>query len=474
MSIKRYIANSDTTITNAYKPSLASRGTGSNMGASDVLEIFSIYGQASATSSEESRVLVNFPISNITEDRTNGYIPQSGSVKFYLKMYNAIHSSTTPSEFTLVAQPVSSSWTEGFGLDMDEYKDLGVSNWVSSSVGNGWNSQGGDYLPSSSSQYFETGIENLEMDVTQQVEDWISNTITSNGFGLFLLPSEATSSISYYTKKFFSRTSEFLLWTPHIEARWNSQIEDDRGNFYVSSSLLSSENINTIYLYNYKNGKAINIPSVGTGAIYVGVYEALGASASILPTGGGVISGSNLVVTGGWTSTGTYTASFGYTGSASIVYDVWFKATDTFHTGAINVFNFDASNSATSPTYVLNINNGRQKYFSKENIRFRLFVREKDWKPTIYTVASTAIEPKIIEKSYYSLFRIQDGFEVVSYGTGSTQHTLLSFDVSGNYFDFDMSILEKGYMYGFKFAFDLQQNGQLEEQPYIFKFRVEE
>jgi hypothetical protein len=29
-------------------------------------------------------------------------------------------------------------------------------------------------------------------------------------------------------------------------------------------------------------------------------------------------------------------------------------------------------------------------------------------------------------------------------------------------------------MYGFKFAFDLQQNGQVEEQPYTFKFRVEE
>ena len=103
-----------------------------------------------------------------------------------------------------------------------------------------------------------------------------------------------------------------------------------------------------------------------------------------------------------------------------------------------------------------------------------MFVREKNWNPTIYTVASTEIEPTIIEKAYYRLFRVQDNFEVVPYGTGSAQHTLLSYDVNGNYFDFDMSILEKGYMYGFKFAFDLQQNGQVEEQPYVFKFRVEE
>ncbi len=180
------------------------------------------------------------------------------------------------------------------------------------------------------------------------------------------------------------------------------------------------------------------------------------------------------MVTGGWISTGIYTASFGYTGSSSTIYDVWFDGSTRFHTGAINTINFDASNSSTLPAYILNINNGRQKYFTDDNIRFRLFVREKDWKPTIYTVASTAIEPKIIEKIYYSLFRIQDSFNVIPYGTGSTQHTLLSFDVSGSYFDFDMSILEKGYTYGFKFAFDLQQDGQIEEQPYIFKFRVEE
>ncbi len=85
MAIKRYIANADTTITNAYKSTLTSRGTGSNMGESDVLEVFSIFGQASTSSVEKSRALINFPISTISTDRTNGDIPESGSVKFFLK-----------------------------------------------------------------------------------------------------------------------------------------------------------------------------------------------------------------------------------------------------------------------------------------------------------------------------------------------------------------------------------------------------
>ena len=46
MAIKKYIAEKDNTITNAFESNLSTRGTGSNMGASDILEVFSIYGQA--------------------------------------------------------------------------------------------------------------------------------------------------------------------------------------------------------------------------------------------------------------------------------------------------------------------------------------------------------------------------------------------------------------------------------------------
>ena len=65
MGIKRYIATADNTITNAFNSTLTTRGTGSNMGASDILEVFNIYGQTSGASgytAEESRILINFPI----------------------------------------------------------------------------------------------------------------------------------------------------------------------------------------------------------------------------------------------------------------------------------------------------------------------------------------------------------------------------------------------------------------------------
>jgi len=62
---------------------------------------------------------------------------------------------------------------------------------------------------------------------------------------------------------------------------------------------------------------------------------------------------------------------------------------------------------------------------------------------------------------------------VIPYGTGSAEHTYLSYDASGNFFDFDMKNLEKGYAYGLKLAYYNESVGDWAEQPETFKFRVE-
>ena len=135
--IRRFYAKKDNTISNAFDESLSIRATGSNMGASDVLEIFSVYGQASSSSgfsSELARVLIEFPITEISSSRVAGNIPASGSVSFYLKMFNAPHSQTVPSNFDVVVSAISQSWEEGYGIDMDHYEDKtrdGIgSNWI--------------------------------------------------------------------------------------------------------------------------------------------------------------------------------------------------------------------------------------------------------------------------------------------------------------------------------------------------------
>jgi len=135
MAILKYTASADNTIVNAFQPNLSTRGTGSNAGAADVLETFSIYGRAltptasnTSGSQELSRILLQFPITDITADRTAGRVPASGSVNFYLKVYNAETSKTVPRDFALEVLPIAQTWQEGTGLDLENYKDLTKGN----------------------------------------------------------------------------------------------------------------------------------------------------------------------------------------------------------------------------------------------------------------------------------------------------------------------------------------------------------
>ena len=63
-----------------------------------------------------------------------------------------------------------------------------------------------------------------------------------------------------------------------------------------------------------------------------------------------------------------------------------------------------------------------------------------------------------------------DGLSVIEYGTGSLNHTRLSYDVSGSYFDLDIGMLEADNSYQIKFVYLI--NGSYVEQPETFRFNV--
>ena len=117
--------------------------------------------------------------------------------------------------------------------------------------------------------------------------------------------------------------------------------------------------------------------------------------------------------------------------------------------------------------------NLRSVYSPRETARLRLHVREKDWSPTIYTKASKSIENTTIDSGSYRVFRIADELEVIPHNTGSDLATFLSFDVTGNYFDLEMALLEKDYAYGIGLAYYDGSRDSWVEQSEIFKFRVE-
>jgi hypothetical protein len=491
MGIKKYHATQDNTISNAYKNNLLIKATGSNMGAADILETFVIQGQTSASISpenaEQSRFIIQFPIDTIQEDMSSGVLPTAtGSLKFHLNIYNAPHGSSTPSDFTLELNMLSQSWTEGRGLDMDNYSDLGVSNWISASSGNGWALEGGSYhtgINTSASIYFPTGLEDITIDISEQVYKWLDST-DNDGLLLRFPDSSVSGSESLYTKMFFSRTSEFYFYQPTIEARWDSTRRDNRGNFYISSSVVpASDNLNTLYLYNIVRGQLTNIPGLEGHTLEVEIYSGstgpLGDPLSVINSDNVMTTSltAGLLVENGTTTTGIYTASFASTSSYDTVFDVWHTGSSpriNYYTGSYEPIEVETADLLYDTVYLTTITNLNSSYAKGQKPRLRVFVRDKNWKPNIYTVASSKVDTTIIDDAYYRIFRSIDNLEIIPFGTGSSNNnfTRLSYDVSGNYFELDTSYLEPGYMYGIKFAYYLQ--GEYKEQPEVFKFKIEE
>jgi len=493
MAIKRYIADTDTTITNAYKENLSTRATAANMGASDSMEVFSIWAQTSSSAAgpsvEASRTLVKFPVSFIAADRDAGNVPASGSVSFYVKFTNAEHGNTLPSNYVLSVLPVSESWDEGYGLDMD-YGDTGQASWLSATSAALWGSEGGTYHTASAAllaadatmntkniraMYTSTigddGTQNVEIDISELVEQWLDSTKANYGVGIMMSGAyeDGTLSGSFYTKKFFSRGSEFFYKRPQIEARWDSSKKDDRANFYAatnSNHLLLADRANILYLYNSVRGQLKTFEGFhASDTLDVKLYSAIGDAETPVVSAIGYPTA----------DAGIYTASITYTSATPVssLYDVWTTGSVSLHTGsAITVKTFSATAENPNPAYITAMVNLKPSYAKKENARFRLFIRKQNWSPTIYTKATQTLDSEIIDSAFYKLFRISDNFEVIPYGTGSTNHTKLSYDQSGSYFDLDMNLLETDFSYGLNFVYYL--NGKYVEQPEVFKFRVEE
>ena len=614
MSIKRYTASKDNTIANAFKANLTGRGTTGNMGSSDILEIFSIYGQASSSSLEQSRILVSVPVDEISKNRKAGEIPESGSVTFKYKMFNAAHGQTTPEKFSIVAAPLIKDWSEGSGIDMEEYSDLGSSNWVSASLNTPWITAGGDAASSSNItssavpldyvQYFDTGFEDVDLDITGLVEEWIKgndltataatatisfeekppqdhkiliyshdgdyrifqvsnatgssgktvffetgstnantatnfvnainqnlgtsmaattkatgggaeitasitqnmtgfygNTIISSslhavtgavitGFGggtgaqpyglLLRLSGSAESgaaSTSYYTKKFFGRSSHHFLKRPVIEAQWAPTILDDRSRILRSSSLSpAAENLNNIYLYNRRRNGMVDIPNTGSNLV-VQLYPSLGSSAVTLSKGGGVTAQSQTYITASRTEKGMYKAQFAYSGTETSLIDVWSSHnsngsyTQLYTGSSFAVKDENSYSHFETPSYITNITNLKSSYTTQEVATFRIYTKDKSLNPNIYTVASSNAPITIIQDGFYKIRRVSDNQEVIPYSTSSVpSYSSLSYDASGSFFDLDMSILEPNYLYEISLLY--RDGTDYIEQKEKFKFRV--
>lgn len=451
--IKRYYATKDNTITNAFRESLATDGRDANMGASDILEVFSIYGQVQDEndnySLEESRILIEFDISEIQADIDAGTL-DSGT-QFYLRLFNAEHGRTLPMNFELEVDTITADWEEGAGLDMESYNDLTYgkgSSWNEKGAGVTWTSEGGDFTGSPVTAEFDEGYEDLLVNITAFVNVWLAAPATNYGL-IVKLPATATAQTrSYYTKMFFARGTSNFFKKPVIEARWDSQTTDHRKSFLSDVS-------NNIYLYNEVRGQLTGLSPTPT----VAFYEELG--------------GTEIAATTTVTEIeeGIYKASTTLTTDASTIYDVWSVGPTEVVTGSITVLSQAPIGAPNVNDLVVSVLNKQDVHYANQTSRFYFYIREKDWSPSIYTVATSRPDSKVYDNLIYKISKVVTDEIVFDYDT-SDNATTLSYDSNGNFFDLDISMLEPNYVYEIKLALFNVMTKSYQELPFKHRFRV--
>jgi hypothetical protein len=288
MSIHRsYFDKSNTLIYNSY----------TNTGRNPIVELF--YGKVDnvAVPLGYSRYIFNIDLSSLVDKINDNKISTDclgySGLTHTLRMTNTsffdkelINDKTsqgrrraTSFDLILFRIPQNQSWDSGVGYD---YYDFGVTNlndksfsqrpanWFERTTLSGWSTNGlydntntttGSGVNFSALtivdvQHFEFGNEDIEFDMTNEINSILSGGTTDvTGYGIAFYPQvENISGLTEnYSVGFFSPHTQ-TFYEPFLETEYNDLILDDRNSFINGGT-------NNLYLYVYEDGTPINLDS---------------------------------------------------------------------------------------------------------------------------------------------------------------------------------------------------------------------
>lgn len=168
--------------------------------------------------------------------------------------------------------------TQGASTSLYEPKDKSFStrpsNWLKRTTTDYWSEPGiynnkNDGVINFSSvtivdtQHFEFGDENIEFNMTDEINGILDGTITGcTGWGIAFRPELEllTGLTENYSVGFFTRHTQ-TFYQPFLETNYNDFINDDRNNF-------TQYRENKLYLYAYVNGDYVNFDELPIVDIY--------------------------------------------------------------------------------------------------------------------------------------------------------------------------------------------------------------
>ncbi len=141
------------------------------------------------------------------------------------------------------------------------YETTTISSWSQPGIYNNTNTGTVNYsgLTIIATQHFEFGNEDVNMDMTNEINGILDGTITGvTGWGLAYLPQieNITGLTESYSVAFFSRHTQ-TFYQPYLLTTYDDLIQDDRNLFLQNQT-------NKLYLYIYQNGDFVNLDNLPT------------------------------------------------------------------------------------------------------------------------------------------------------------------------------------------------------------------
>jgi hypothetical protein len=272
MVIKTYFDKANTIVNNLNV----------NTGLNPVSELF--YGGPVGEQSY-SRLLFHFDETRIKALYTGGTFTDLTKLKHTLRLTNTASFDTgllngtmnekeRASSFDLILFTINQDWDNGVGYDYNVCDELitgdcaysnGPSNWIEAQTGIYWSGGSGVYSGSPTgitvtTQHFDKGNENIEMDITNYVNGLLTGN-TNYGLGIAYARNYeqlATTRLQYVG--FFTNNTQ-TFYEPYVETIYDNHITDDRNNFYLDKN-------NKLYLYVNLAGNPTNLDAIPTCTVY--------------------------------------------------------------------------------------------------------------------------------------------------------------------------------------------------------------
>jgi hypothetical protein len=482
------------------------RAVDSNTGQAGTVDLFKLYDEntieGESAPIELSRGLIHFDITELSRSLAAGEFDiRSSNFKCRLYMHDVYGGQTTPSNFSLVVYPLSKSFDEGIGRDIIRFEDIDVVNYITASTSLSatmWSTQGAgaggtlgnpnlDYFTQGNlndglgvltfavTQSFESGEEDLDVDVTRIMSGVLSGQMPDAGFRISFIDAQEQDAKTRFVKRFASRNTTNTSKRPELIVTYDDTISD-------STQIFEFNTTGSIFLNSFNRGAPANLLSGSalaslTGQNCLKVKITSGSLTRTFDASQHKIGNTYIV--------GVYSASFlvnsfdndifpymTASNYPSLEFGVkWLSQDQTvqFATGTLNIAHRNTTYFSQTPErYFVNITNMRSSYKFTEKFRFRLFIEDfnREIKSVKTPLENTGI---VVENCQFRVRDFESGDIIIPFHDPGTK---TSNDATTHYFDFYMSSLPRGRTYTFDFKI-INKGQEIVINDVAAKFRVE-